>query len=83
MRILERIAPETIRHIPKVLYHWRAAKGSVAAGGGEKSYAFSAGMRALQEHVDRLKLPAKVLEAPDTPFYRLKLDVPHPRHWSA
>ena len=78
LRILERIAAETILHIPKVLYHWRAAKGSVAAGAGEKSYPFSAGMRALQEHVDRLKLPAKMLEAPDTPFYRLKLDVPSP-----
>jgi len=78
LRILERIAPETVLHIPKVLYHWRAAKGSVAAGAGEKTYAFSAGMRALQEHVDRQKLPAKILEAPDTPFYRLKLDVPSP-----
>jgi GT2 family glycosyltransferase len=78
LRVLERIGPGTIRHIPKVLYHWRAAKGSVAAGAGAKSYAFGAGMRALQEHVERLKLPAQVLEAPDTPFYRLKLDVPSP-----
>jgi len=78
LRVLERIAPETVLHIPKVLYHWRAAKGSVASGAGEKNYAFGAGMRALQEHVDRLKLSAKILEAPDTPFYRLKLDVPSP-----
>jgi len=78
LRILERIEPSTIRHIPKVLYHWRAAKGSVAAAGGAKSYAYSAGMRALQDHVDRVKLPAKIVDAPDTPFYRLKLDLPSP-----
>ncbi|MGE0279877.1 MAG: glycosyltransferase [Rhizobiaceae bacterium] len=76
LRVLERIEPATIRHIPKVLYHWRAAKGSVAASAGEKTYAFSAGMRALQEHVERLKLPARVEPAPDTPFYRVKLDLP-------
>lgn len=78
LRILERIDAAMIRHIPKVLYHWRAAKGSVASGGGEKSYAYDAGKRALQEHVDRQKLGATVVEAPDTPFYRVKLPVPHP-----
>lgn len=78
LRILERLDPSTILHIPKVLYHWRAAKGSVAAGAGEKSYAFEAGLRALQEHAGRIDLPAKIMPAPDTPYYRVKLDPPSP-----
>jgi glycosyltransferase involved in cell wall biosynthesis len=78
LRILERIDPRNIRHIPKVLYHWRAAEGSTAASGGEKSYAYDAGMRALKDHVARSGLAASVEAAPDTPFYRLRFAVPDP-----
>jgi len=78
LRILERIDARNIRHIPKVLYHWRAVDGSTAASGGEKNYAHDAGMRALKEHVARSRLAATVEAAPDTPFYRLRLAVPDP-----
>jgi len=76
LRIFERIDRSTIRHIPKILYHWRAAKGSTAASGSEKNYAFKAGMRALEDHVSRMKLPAVVEEAPNAPFYRLHFSLP-------
>lgn len=78
LRILERIDMANIRHIPKVLYHWRAVEGSTAVAGSEKSYAYAAGKRALEEHVKRMALPAMVEEAPDTPFYRLRFKVPEP-----
>jgi GT2 family glycosyltransferase len=78
LRIVETIDPATIRHIPKVLYHWRAAAGSTAAAGDAKSYAYTAGLKALEEHVARMKLPARVEAAPDTPFYRLRFAVPEP-----
>lgn len=39
-----------IRHIPAVLYHWRAARGSTARNPGEKSYATASGIRALEDH---------------------------------
>jgi len=78
LRILERIDARNIRHIPKVLYHWRAAEGSTAASGGEKCYAYDAGMRALKEHVARSGLAATVESAPDTPFYRLRFKLPDP-----
>jgi len=78
LRILERIDARNIRHIPKVLYHWRAVEGSTAASGGEKSYAYDAGMRALKEHVARTGLAATVEGAPDTPFYRLRFKLPDP-----
>lgn len=78
LRILERIDMANIRHIPKVLYHWRAVEGSTAVAGSEKSYAYTAGKRALEDHVGRMALPATVEEAPDTPFYRLRFSVPEP-----
>lgn len=79
LRIVERIDAKNIRHIPKVLYHWRAVSGSTAVAGSEKSYAHKAGLRALEEHLRRLKLPAKATSAPNTPFYRVQFEVPNPQ----
>jgi GT2 family glycosyltransferase len=78
LRILERIDEASIRHIPKVLYHWRAVEGSTAAEGSAKTYAYTAGLRALQDHVARLGLPAVAEAAPGAPFYRLRYAVPEP-----
>jgi GT2 family glycosyltransferase len=79
LRIFERIDPRNIRHIPKILYHWRAAEGSAASSGDAKDYAYSAGLRALQEHVARSKIAARVEPAPNTPFYRVRFDIPDPK----
>lgn len=78
LRIVERIEERTIRHIPKVLYHWRVTTGSTALAAGEKSYAFKAGLTALAEHAERLGLPATAEPAPGVPFYRLRYRVPEP-----
>ena len=43
LRTLERLPPDAVRHIPRVLYHWRAVAGSTALAVGEKSYAVEAG----------------------------------------
>jgi GT2 family glycosyltransferase len=79
LRIFERIDAKNIRHIPKVLYHWRAVEGSTASSGAEKTYAYEAGFRALQEHVARTKLAANVEDVPNTPFYRLRFSIPKNR----
>jgi GT2 family glycosyltransferase len=46
-------------HIPRILYHWRMLETS-AAGGGEdaKPWAFEAGTRAIQAHLERTGIPA-------------------------
>ena len=62
LRCSERLAPEQIGHIPRVLYHWRAIAGSTAQGVDQKSYAHEAGRRALQEHFERTGEAAKVVE---------------------
>lgn len=51
---------DKIFHIPKVLYHWRAHENSTAENPESKRYAFEAGKRAVQAHLDRLKIPATV-----------------------
>lgn len=76
LRIIERLDPANIRHIPRILYHWRAVEGSTARAGGEKSYAHGAARKALEEHVARLGLQADIIEVEDTPYFRLKHDLP-------
>lgn len=78
LRIVERIDPATIVHIPKVLYHWRATGGSTALYGEAKSYAYGAGLRALEEHLERLGLPAVAEQAPSAMYYRIRFKVPTP-----
>lgn len=52
---------EQIRHIPKILYHWRAYGQSTAEGTENKDYANDAGFRARYAHFERLGIPV-VLE---------------------
>jgi len=54
LRCIEQIEPEQICHIPRVLYHWRAIKGSTAVSVDEKSYAKEAAQRALGDHLARI-----------------------------
>lgn len=51
-----------VHHVPFVLYHWRAIEGSASADINAKPYASDAGRRAVQDHLDRLGLAARVEE---------------------
>jgi glycosyltransferase involved in cell wall biosynthesis len=62
LRVTERA--RHVGHIPKVLYHWRVIPGSTAASGNEKHYSFEAGIKAVQDALDRRGIPA-VAEQPE------------------
>jgi GT2 family glycosyltransferase len=65
-----------VKHIPKILYHWRMAEGSTAGVVTSKSYADSAGRRALGDYVKRNHIDARVIQIKDRPTnYRLKYKV--------
>lgn len=49
-----------IVHVPHVLYHWREVPGSAASDSRAKPYAWDAGVRAVQDHLDRVGIPATV-----------------------
>ena len=51
---------QKIRHVPKILYHWRTIEGSTASGKEAKDYAHRAAARALQDALDRRKTDATV-----------------------
>lgn len=47
-----------IKHIARVLYHWRCHRNSTAQDPKSKLYAFEAGIRAIDDHYKRAGLPA-------------------------
>jgi GT2 family glycosyltransferase len=53
-------------HVPRVLYHWRMLEGSTSgADDAAKPWAFEAGTRAVQAHLERIGMPARVTHDPD------------------
>jgi O-antigen biosynthesis protein len=66
LKVTERA--RAVAHVPRVLYHWRMAPTSAAAGGeAVKPYAFEAGQRAVQAHCERIGLPARVVRDSEDP----------------
>lgn len=51
-RIIEN--SETIEHVSKILYRWRAIPSSTATNPDSKPYAQTAGLNAVQGHLDRI-----------------------------
>ena len=79
LRVVEGLEPGRVRHIPRVLYHWRAVEGSTALSQDGKDYAFEAGQRAVREHVARLGLPVERVErAAPYAFHRVVYALPDP-----
>lgn len=78
LRVIEQVKPSQIRHIPRVLYHWRISAHSEASGGNAKPYAYNAAVRAIQEHFSRKNIAASVEVIPDMYSYRVRYAVPAP-----
>jgi glycosyltransferase involved in cell wall biosynthesis len=53
LRFTEKTTAERIKHIPKVLYHWRMLPTSTAVDQSSKDYAFEAGLKAVQDALVR------------------------------
>ncbi len=75
LRFTEQIGEKQIRHIPKILYHWRAVEGSVAFSAEAKSYAHENARKALAEHFERTGKKAKI-ERGIYELHRVRYDLP-------
>lgn len=77
--IILRMSEQTdkIVHIPKILYHWRVHPNSTAAStaGEAKPYAFEAGKKAIESHLERVDLKAKVEHGYSLGIYRTIYEV--------
>ena len=78
LRVMEQIKPDQVHHIPRVLYHWRASSQSVAENINVKPYAVEAGERALNEHLVRSGVKARVKFNPELTAYQVEYDLQEP-----
>lgn len=76
LRAIEEIEPAQIRHIPRVLYHWRMSAESAALNIGSKPKARAAAIRAVQEHLDRRGVDANVERTNLEDFQRIRYRLP-------
>lgn len=67
---------KSIKHIPRVLYHWRINDKSVALNPHKKEYAKEAGKRALQAHIERCGCYATVTHTDMWGMYKVNYETP-------
>jgi len=65
LRISERTG--RIRHIPRILYHWRSIPGSIALGVDEKQGIGALQADAVSAHLDRCRVAARAERHPTLP----------------
>ena len=53
LRVIERLAPGRVAHIPRILYHWRVHDGSTSGSLGAKPYVLEVTRKALEESARR------------------------------
>jgi glycosyltransferase involved in cell wall biosynthesis len=56
---------DTVRHIPRVLYHWRTLESSTASSIQAKPYAVVAGRRAVEDHLRTVCKGARLRDLDD------------------
>ena len=64
-----------VAHVPEILYHWRTHKASTADNPASKMYAFEAGKRAIEAHLERTGTKGTVSHTKDLGFYRVEYPV--------
>lgn len=67
-----------VHHVARILYHWRLSETSTAANADSKPYATLAGIKAVQSHLNRLGIHAKVTQSRRPFTYRVQYDIPRP-----
>jgi glycosyltransferase involved in cell wall biosynthesis len=64
-----------IRHVPRILYHWRRTPQSTASAGSAKPWADDAGRRALADYLTRHEIAGDVVSGGVPGLYRVKFAI--------
>ncbi len=80
LRASEHTTPAKIRHIAKILYHWRVIDGSTAKATESKPYVTAAQIKAVREHLERTgDVGAEVESLPGISMLRVRYRLPDPQ----
>ena len=76
LRMSEMVKEENIKHVPKILYHWRVHNESTAKlDSNAKDYAFESGSKAIVDHLKRVGLDGTVSKGCIPGIYRVDYKV--------
>lgn len=79
LRVTEKLSSEKIKHIPKVLYHWRISPRSTARSGKAKPHIIEAGKKLLTHHLQRTNRSFLAVEnIHEGGHWRIKYSLPSP-----
>jgi len=76
LRIIEKLKGDEIGRVEKILYHWRAIKGSTALSANEKNYAHEAGLKALQDYFSKKNENIDVVSGILPNTYKINYPIP-------
>ncbi len=76
LRLTEQLKEEEIAHISRVVYHWRSLSSSTAEHPESKMYAYEAGLRAVKDHLLRIKISGEVSHTEHLGFYEVHYSSP-------
>ena len=65
-------AAERVEHLPRILYHWRMHPSSTAENPDSKTYAFEAGRRSIEAHLQRVGIKGAVERTQRPGYYRVR-----------
>lgn len=77
LRAVTAVPADAIVHIPRILYHWRAVKGSTALANTAKTSHTAAALRSLRNHLDRNHIDGEILLVSEA-HWRIRLNLPNP-----
>ena len=64
-----------IKHLPRILYHWRMHENSTAENPESKMYCFDAGKRAIEAHLERQGIKGSVSMTEHLGYYKVNYPV--------
>lgn len=70
LRCVDILKADQIVHIPQILYHWRFHEGSTGGNAQAKTWAFDAGIKALEDYYKRNSIEATVENGRAPGLYR-------------
>lgn len=83
LRASKKTSPDKIHHIPQILYHWRAIRGSTALDSASKTYALSASRKAISDFCQSYYPDAKITDANGAAkkygYHRINWPIPSPQ----